>query len=484
MNPASKSKPSPIVRLYQPKDRPGVRQVCADTGFLGNPIDPVFQDRDLFADFLTAPYTDAEPECCWVWEGAKGEILGYVLSSRNARTHRAYLRRHFPKWLARAVIGFLFTYKAESRKYLFWLLFRGRKETPPAPSHGVHFHINLLPEARGQAGGRLLFDAFLGQMAELRESCVYGQVVTKGDRRGERMFAHYGFRVTHRSEVTKYREHHAEPVFLCTVIYEPAQTSPCAVKDRTSPRKSIRTKEGRKLLLSLHDCHPGSLSRIEEQMKFCLSRCPGHASVLVVPEYHHEKSIEASPKSLAVLHRWQKDGHDLAVHGYYHDRRGLPPGPWWATKFYTNQEAEFIRLDPTEAARRIDRARDIWKRQGWSAVGFVAPGWLYEDSLEEVVKDRGFAYTCRLTEVRSLVDGRKDTVWAGAYSLRSGWRRALARGWHPIWKSVLGGRDLVRLSLHPQDLEVPFVRRQVGVLLEELAQRGYRSTSYAEHVQM
>jgi hypothetical protein len=33
-------------------------------------------------------------------------------------------------------------------------------------------------------------------------------------------------------------------------------------------------------------------------------------------------------------------------------------------------------------------------------------------------------------------------------------------------------------------LEVPFVRRQVGVLLEELAARGYRSVSYAEHVQV
>ena len=47
------------VRAYRPEDRAVIRRICADTGFLGKPIDPVFEDRELFADFLTAPYTDA-----------------------------------------------------------------------------------------------------------------------------------------------------------------------------------------------------------------------------------------------------------------------------------------------------------------------------------------------------------------------------------------------------------------------------------------
>jgi hypothetical protein len=32
------------------------------------------------------------------------------------------------------------------------------------------------------------------------------------------MFERYGFRVVNRSEITKYRKFHPEPVFLCTVI--------------------------------------------------------------------------------------------------------------------------------------------------------------------------------------------------------------------------------------------------------------------------
>ena len=60
------------VRSYRPEDRAAIRRICADTGFLGSPIDPVFEDRELFADFLTAPYTDAEPENCFVLEGPTG----------------------------------------------------------------------------------------------------------------------------------------------------------------------------------------------------------------------------------------------------------------------------------------------------------------------------------------------------------------------------------------------------------------------------
>ena len=50
------------VRQYEARDREAVRQLCCETGFLGKAIDPVFEDRALFADYLTSYYTDVEPE--------------------------------------------------------------------------------------------------------------------------------------------------------------------------------------------------------------------------------------------------------------------------------------------------------------------------------------------------------------------------------------------------------------------------------------
>lgn len=472
------------VRPYRPEDRPVVRRICADTGFLGKPIDPVFEDRELFSDFLVSPYTDAEPENCFVLEGPTGTIAGFLTASSDPAKRRRYLFRKFPGWLGRAMRGFFWAYRRESRRYLWWLLLRGRKETPSAPKHAAHFHINLIPEARAVAAARSLIDAFLQAVARRGVRCVYGQVVTQGDRRGERMFARYGFRVTDRKRVTKFRDHAEVEVHLCTVVKDLAESPLLYGKDLHRQGGRRHGRGDRKLLLSLHDFHPGSRHQIAGQLEFCLQRCPGHASILVIPEYHHGKSIEACPESLRCLEDWQGKGHDLAIHGYFHDRRGLPKASWFWTRVYTNEEAEFFRLDPGEAESRIDRALAIWRRHGWAAAGFVAPGWLHEAHTETILQRKGFAYTCRLTGVVHLAGGQTDRAWAGTYSLRSPWRQALARRWQPVWKAVWGGKRLVRLSLHPADLEVPFVRDQVGSLLEELSTRGYRSVSYAEHVQV
>lgn len=461
-----------------------VRKICGDTGFLGNPIDSIFQDRELFNDFLTSPYTDAEPECCFVLEGEGGAIQGYLTASKDAARHNRFIRSHFPQWLQRALRGFLCTYSRTSRKYLLWLIFRGWRETPSKPREAAHFHVNLLPEARKVEAVRTLIDAFLVAMAQAGVRCVYGQIVTQGDRRGERMFARYGFRVTDRKEVTKFRDHANSKVFLCTVVKDLAESPLLYGTDLERVGGRRHHKGDKKLLLSLHDFHPGSRKQIEEQLAFCLSRCPGHASILVIPQYHHGRTVESCPQSVTLLGQWQAQGHDLALHGYYHDRTGLPQDSWWWTQVYTNQEAEFYGLDGNEALQRLQAGRDMWQRQGWRPNGFVAPGWLYPPSLEAVCRKLGFAYTCRLTELVHLVDGARESAWAGTYSLRSGWRRGLARAWHPAWKWLWAGRNVIRLSLHPQDLEVPFVRRQIGVFLEELARRGYRSVSYAEHVQV
>ena len=75
------------VRKYRPSDRESVRALCCETGFLGNAIDPVFEDRELFADFLTDYYLRYEPESAFVV--TKGDTLhGYILGSRHPGKHQ------------------------------------------------------------------------------------------------------------------------------------------------------------------------------------------------------------------------------------------------------------------------------------------------------------------------------------------------------------------------------------------------------------
>jgi len=75
------------VRQYRDSDRAAVRALCCDTGFLGAPIDPVFQDRELFADFLTDYYLKHEPDSAFV-VSADGVVRGYLLGSRYPVKHQ------------------------------------------------------------------------------------------------------------------------------------------------------------------------------------------------------------------------------------------------------------------------------------------------------------------------------------------------------------------------------------------------------------
>ena len=216
---------SVLIRKYRSIDRPFVRRLCCDTGFLGNPIDPVFEDRKLFADFLTAYYTDWEPESAFVLE-VDGEVKGYLLGSRKPLRQQLYNIYQNAGLFLHALLRYA-GYNDASRRFIRWILTHGWREVPAVPARTAHFHINVLPEARNLASSADLTDAYLAYLRAHGEKRVYGQMVTYGNRRGTKMFERYGFRVLNKAEISKYRKIHPEPVFLCTVIKDLEENSRC-----------------------------------------------------------------------------------------------------------------------------------------------------------------------------------------------------------------------------------------------------------------
>ena len=217
------SVPPFAIRKYRPADRQTVRWLCCETGFLGQPIDPVFRDRELFADFLTKYYTDVEPESAFLLE-INGEVRGYLLGCRFP------LRNQFHNFLQNirlffSVLARYPRYNAASRRFIHWMLLNAWREVPAAPRRTAHFHVNLLPDARGLVGVRALIAAYLKYLRQKRVKQVYGQMVSFANRRGEKTFQRYGFKVLNRMEITKYRKLHPEPVYLSTVIKDLANIS-------------------------------------------------------------------------------------------------------------------------------------------------------------------------------------------------------------------------------------------------------------------
>lgn len=205
-----------LIRNYEPRDREAVRRLCCETGFLGKPIDPVFEDRELFADYLTSYYTDCEPESSLVIE-MDGVIKGYLLGSRRPlrqQWHDFFLNFSlFTRCMRR-----YWSYSRASRDFIGWILRNSWREVPAAPRRTAHFHINALPEAQGVAIARDLVGRYLNYLRAAGEKAVYGQMVTFESRRGSRLFERYGFQVLEKREITKYRKIHPEPVYLTTII--------------------------------------------------------------------------------------------------------------------------------------------------------------------------------------------------------------------------------------------------------------------------
>ena len=211
------------IRKFDRADRDRVRELCCETGFLGKPIDPIFEDRELFADYLTAYYTDWEPESAFVLL-VDGEIRGYLLGSRHPWRQQLYALYQNASLLWRGMFRYAH-YTAASRKFVQWIVRTAWREVPAAPRRTAHFHINLLADGRSVPNTRALMDAYLQYLHEHGEKAVYGQMVVFEDRRSTKMFERYGFRVLNKAEITKYRDHHPEPVSLCTVVKDLEENS-------------------------------------------------------------------------------------------------------------------------------------------------------------------------------------------------------------------------------------------------------------------
>ena len=220
-----------VIRSYRASDREDVRRLCCQTGFLGEPIDPVYEDRELFADFLTTYYTDHEPESAFVIE-IDGELHGYLLGCRKPLRNQLYSFQQNLVLGFRALLRYR-RYNERSRLFVRWVLSHGWREVPAAPRRTPHFHINLLPDARKMATTRALFSAYFAYLYRHGERRVYGQIVTFESRRGEKMFERYGFKVLNRARITKYESFHSESVYLSTVIKNLETAEPLTVDVRS-----------------------------------------------------------------------------------------------------------------------------------------------------------------------------------------------------------------------------------------------------------
>src|SRR5215472_2009043 len=218
------------------------------------------------------------------------------------------------------------------------------------------------------------------------------------------------------------------------------------------------------VVVSLHDVAPSS----QQITSTIISELSAHGvrvcSVLVVPDYHHEGSLARHRGFVTWLRALEADGHEIVIHGYFHERPPLTKETLrdkFFTRFYTRHEGEFYDLSYEEALRRITTARDEFRALGLKPRGFIAPAWLLGNEAEQAVRDAQLEYTTRLRSVCDLRSGNVFPARTLVYSVHNTWRRALSRSWNAALFRLLKTKTLLRISIHPRDHSQRVVWKQI-----------------------
>lgn len=181
-----KNDPAFIIRKYSFRDRAAVRRICCETALMGEPSAIFFDDNEIFADALTAYFTDYEPESCFVAE-YDNNVIGYLLGSKDTRRmDKIVAGKIAAPLLIKALRRGALIHK-KNVKFLFRVflsLMKGEFKTPVfSKDYPATLHINIIKEYRMAGIGSKLINAYLDYLRAQEVKGVH--FATMSDKAGQ-----------------------------------------------------------------------------------------------------------------------------------------------------------------------------------------------------------------------------------------------------------------------------------------------------------
>ncbi len=246
-----------------------------------------------------------------------------------------------------------------------------------------------------------------------------------------------------------------------------------------------------RLVVSVHDVCPRTWAACRRIVTALETLGIHRRSLLVIPAEPAGTTAEY-PDFVRWLRHRAGDGDEIVLHGYYHGQASADltgagrrrPRPDRLTRLLDAALArgagEFLHLGYAEALARLTAGRDSLRRCGFDPLGFVAPAWLYSPAAAVAVRDAGLRYLTTHLRLRDLRTGH-DT-WSFGTSNRPG-----AWTWDYLGRLVNEGfclahrpARLVRIGIHPADLEHGQPFRHTLSLLRRLLASGRRPMTYLD----
>ncbi len=158
---------------YSDEYRAIVRNCVYETGYGGGSAEIYFEDRALFADFLTVYYTDYEPESAFI-PLVDGEAAGYLLGCVDTKKCDEITRKKIKPNILKRVIGGHYNIGPGVRINIMRALemsLRGESNSAPLDVYPAHLHIDLFRSFRRFGVGALLINNYLDY---LRDKGIHG----------------------------------------------------------------------------------------------------------------------------------------------------------------------------------------------------------------------------------------------------------------------------------------------------------------------
>jgi predicted deacetylase len=234
----------------------------------------------------------------------------------------------------------------------------------------------------------------------------------------------------------------------------------------------------RRLLVALHDVTPVHEPRIAKAFALLEEFGVSEVALFVVPRWHGTADLPDHPDFVARLRARQEAGAEVFLHGLRHDEAESERTPMQHLRAFgrTDREAEFLSLTPAEADRRIGEGLAMFEELGLDPVGFVPPAWFHGAGLDTVLHGRGFSVSEDAWSVIRVADGQRIRAPAVQWSARARYRAIASVTIAAIRLPLEQPRSLLRLAIHPPDLEVPMVTDSLRRALEYLLARRTTTT--------
>ncbi len=151
------------IRKYNEKDKKAVELIHFETGFLGKSMEKFLTRNKEWSEEIKY-YLENEPESIFVAVG-NNRVVGYLIGFLDDSKHKIT-----SDFIKRAITNLIKASFMPAKDRKFWIgrikfIFRAvlgisEDRELKSPKNAGHFHINLLPEARGKCIGSKLMKFF------------------------------------------------------------------------------------------------------------------------------------------------------------------------------------------------------------------------------------------------------------------------------------------------------------------------------------